>query len=438
MISHIEEYIARHQLLSKGARVVVGLSGGADSVALLVVLSRMGYECIACHCNFMLRGQESVRDHQFARHIASQYTSCFEEITFDTTGYAHEKGISIEMAARELRYEWFEKIRLQYNAEAIAVAHHRDDNAETLLLNLVRGTGIAGVTGMSPRNGYIVRPLLSTSRHEIIDFLKNEEIAYVTDSTNLESIYARNKIRLEVMPLLREINPSADMCLERSIAHLRESEKFYREAIAQWRNRVCTTRDKQLLIDLNLLHTAPSPSTLLFEILAPLGFNTSQIDSMTVQNIASGRQFLSSTNRAVSNRGHLIVTPLHTQTSTTEAIWHKGETHKGGNLVLSYHEATHYNIIKDARVACFDAQCIKFPLVLRHWQQGDTFVPFGMRGRKKVSDYFSDHKFSVIDKEQALLLCDSEKVLWIVGHRASNEARITPRTTQVLQVLLEE
>ena len=430
--SHIAEFIAQEELLSPGCRVVVGLSGGADSVALLAILTALGYDCVACHCNFMLRGDESLRDRNHAQGIANKLQATFVETTFDTTGYAKQKGISIEMAARELRYEWFEQMRIEHLAEAIAVAHHRDDNAETVLLNLIRGTGLAGVTGMGARNGKIVRPLLCVSRDELTSYLAQAQLDYVTDSTNLQAIYTRNKIRLEVMPLLREINSAADTCIERSIAHLRSSEKFYRAAIDEWTQRVCSQSGDELYIDLTLLHTSPDASTLLFEIAAPLGFNASQIEDMAMLEQPSGRQFLSATHRAVSHRNNIIIKAITADTTDILATWLAADTITRCGITPTYCDADHFAIIRDKNTACFDLDRVKFPLVLRRWQQGDSFIPFGMKGRKKVSDYFNDHKFSLIDKENALLLCDSEKILWIVGERAGNEARITHHTKNVV------
>lgn len=436
-LSRIAGFIAQEELLSPRARVVVGLSGGADSVALLAILTALGYDCVACHCNFMLRGDESLRDRDHAELIARRLQVLFVETTFDTTGYAKSKGISIEMAARELRYAWFEQMRLEHQAEAIAVAHHRDDNAETVLLNLIRGTGLAGVTGMSPRNGKIIRPLLTATRDELIAYLDHIGLGYVTDSTNLESIYTRNKIRLEVMPLLREINSAADSCIERSITHLRSCEKFYRAAIDEWTKRACTTQGNNLHIDLNELHNSPDAETLMFEIASPLGFNAVQIADMAATNQHSGRQFLSATHRAVSHRNTIIITPLSAQTDEPLATWHADDTTTQYGITPTYCDAENFSIIRDKNVACFDLDRVKFPLILRRWRQGDWFTPFGMKGRKKVSDYFNDRKFSLIDKENALLLCDSEKILWIVGERAGNEARITDRTTRVLVVKKE-
>lgn len=435
MLTRVEQYIASESLLSPRARVLVGLSGGADSVALLVVLRQLHYDCVAAHCNFRLRGEESERDRDYAHSLANSLGVPFVETAFDTVGYAEANGISIEMAARELRYSWFESVRMEQHCEAIAVAHHRDDNAETVLLNLTRGTGILGLTGMQPRNGHIIRPLLCVSRQEIVDYLSSQQIDYVTDSTNLESLYTRNKLRLDVIPLLRTINPSFDASMERTIAHLRDSEKFYRTAINEWRERVCTEREGTLHIDLDILHTSPAPATLLFEIVSPMGFNASQIDAMSAANLSSGRQFLTATHRAVSHRTNLIITPLdEADGSDILATWSEADITTQCGLKFAYHASDEFAMVRDAAVACIDADKLRYPLILRRWRKGDTFIPFGMRGRKKVSDYFSDKKYSLLDKEQAMILCDSEKIVWVVGERLSEEVRIDAHTRRILVV----
>lgn len=438
IVGRIQEYIAREIELPQGARIVVGLSGGADSVALLSLLCKMGYDCIACHCNFMLRGEESVRDRNHAHDIACRLQLPFVETIFDTTGYAAENGLSIEMAARELRYKWFEAMRIEHKADAIAVAHHRDDNTETVLINLVRGTGLVGLTGMSPRNGHIVRPLLCVSRDELLAYLEQEQLSYVTDSTNLEAIYTRNKLRLEVMPLLRNINPSVDVSLNRTITYLRDSEKFYRESINRWREQVTSLHDNELHIDLALLHSSPSPATLLHEIVAPMGFAAQQVEAMLSAHGASGRRFISATHRVVTHRNVLIVTKVATvNEDDVLAQWNEGDVTSQCGLALSIHDAQGYEIVRRSDTACFDSDSIHYPLTLRRWRQGDRFTPFGMKGKKKVSDYFTDHKFSLTQKENCLILCDSERILWIVGHRAAHEARITHATRKVLQIVVE-
>ena len=434
---HIANYIASHKLLDTGRPVIAGLSGGADSVALLAILKQLGYDVIACHCNFMLRGDESMRDRNHAAHIAAELDVPFCETTFDTTTYARNNGISIEMAARELRYRWFEEMRISHNAEAIAVAHHRDDNVETLLLNLSRGTGIVGLTGMKPRNGYIVRPLLEISRQEILAFLTRHNLTYVNDSTNAETLYTRNKIRLEVLPLLRTLNPAVDESIERTINNLAESEKIYRYAIGQLQEKVCHTKGDTFYIDIALLQTSPSPEALLFEILAPYGFNASQItDILTCCDTPQpGKIFIGTNRRLICDRKKLIVSLL-TENTTRQpvATWDKGETHNAAGINISYHPAEGFVIPRSPLYACFDADRLQYPLTLRHWRKGDTFAPFGMRGRKKISDFFSDSKMSIIEKEEQLLLCDATEILWVVGRRAASTASITPHTRHILLV----
>lgn len=439
VVKRIQEYIIGEKLLSQDDRIIVGLSGGADSVALLAILIQLGYDCIAAHCNFMLRGEESLRDRNHAAQTAHKMSVPFVETTFDTTRYAQEKSISIEMAARELRYNWFEKIRIEYNAQVIAVAHHRDDNNETALLNLTRGTGLAGLTGMSPRNGHIIRPLLCASRQELIDYLTVKDISYITDSTNLEAIYTRNKIRLKVIPLLREINPSVDSSIERTMQYLRESEKFYKFAIDQWKKKVISAHKDNIYIDTIKLHQAPVPTTLLYEILSPYGFNSSQIEDIDNGIHHSGRQFFSATHRIIIDREHIIISPnITAKENTTLATWqaHIESTQHG--ITVRYHQANKYTIPRCKTIASFDADKVVFPLTLRHWQQGDSFIPFGMKGRKKISDYFNDHKFSILKKEETLLLCDQEKILWIVGERIGNEARITTHTQHIIAISVDD
>ncbi len=441
LLQRIERYISKHCRLTTDQPIIVGLSGGADSVALLSILVKLGYRAIACHCNFMLRGEESFRDRNHAVRIAEQLGVPFYERTFDTEHHARNVRISIEMAARQLRYMWFELMRQQFGAQAVAVAHHKDDNAETLLLNLIRGTGIAGLTGMKPRNGSIIRPLLCTSREELIAYLSHEQLDYVIDSTNLEALYTRNKIRLEILPLMRNINSAVDSNIERTIGNLRACETVYRHAIMEQQKRICHEKENVLYIDCELLQNLPSPEAFLFETLSPWGFNATTLDELLACSRApqSGKQFFSASSRAVVDRRYIIVSPLMGSNSTDiVAQWDADDTTTQREISLSYHPAEGFVIPRTRDCACFDADRIVYPLTLRHWRAGDSFIPFGMKGRKKISDYFSDHKFSLIEKENTLLLCDSEKILWIVGERASNEARITENSRRILSVGIEK
>lgn len=416
--------------------VLVGLSGGADSVALLGLLVRLGYPCIAAHCNFHLRGEESLRDERFAEDFAVHVLGVpFYKTDFDTTGYAAERHLSIEMAARELRYEWFERMRLELGAQAIAVAHHRDDSVETLLMNLVRGSGIRGLTGIRPKNGFVVRPLLAVSRQELLQWLAEQSYTYVTDSTNLSDVYTRNFIRLKVLPLLEEINPSVKSSIARTAEHLSAAEAIYLETIRKARQEIVTS-DHRLSIP--ALMRYPAPETILYELLKPYGFTRLVADEVFLSlSKESGKLFYAPDYRLVKDREYLLVVPRDQEgkpaTYTLEAeegVWHEPIELSCRKIVLS----SGFRVEKDKRTAYLDYDKLRFPLVLRTWQEGDWFVPFGMKGRKKLSDYFSDHKFSRIQKEQTWLLCSGNDIVWIVGERSDNRFRIDERTKSVLIV----
>ncbi|MDR3141582.1 MAG: tRNA lysidine(34) synthetase TilS [Tannerellaceae bacterium] len=434
MIDVIRTYINKHNLFSKDKPVLVGLSGGADSVALLAVLARLGYACIAVHCNFHLRGEESDRDEAFAGNFAGKLGVPFHKAGFDTRQYAREKHISIEMAARELRYNRFEEMRVYFDAQAIAVAHHRDDNVETLLINLARGTGIKGVRGMRPKNGYIVRPLLSVGKEDILCWLKEQQLPFVTDSTNLSDEYVRNFIRLNVIPLLETINPSVKEAIARTSAHLSSVETIYRSVIEK--ARIDILKDGNRLSITELL-AYPAPETILYELLAPFHFTRLVAERIFLSlDKEPGKLFLSPTHRLIKDRAYLIITPLEKAEPDTY-ILREEQGECLAPVQLSWEKTVldqTFHLRKDKNVAYFDYDKLRFPLTIRTWQPGNWFVPFGMAGRKKLSDYFSDHKYSLPDKEQTWLLCSGENILWIIGERADNRFRIDKTTTSVLTV----
>ncbi len=431
-------FIERERLLPASARVVVGVSGGADSIALLHALVQLGYECIACHCNFNLRGDESLRDRNFTRGIAMEWGIAYEEISFDTLSVASKEGISVEMACRQLRYDWFEEMRRQHHAEAIAVAHHRDDSVETLLLNLIRGTGIAGLTTMRPRNGQVIRPLLSVTRQEVEEYLSSQGLTFVTDHTNLESLYTRNKIRLEVLPLLRTINPSVDTAIHSTMLHLREVEQVYNNAIKGQLTSLLKQQGECIYLPINQLLAQPSPQALLFEWLTPCGFEATRIDDIMrcCEQGAPGRQFLSATHRVVRDRECLILEPRSWAHREECIVIDKVEPSGSwleGRLTYRCIDAPGYTLPGGQEYACFDLDKLTFPLTLRRWQSGDRFTPFGMRGSRKVSDYFNDRKYSLVDKERAWLLCSGTTIIAILGERIADGFRITPETRRIIE-----
>ena len=431
----VRAYIDKYQLLTVGKLVLVGVSGGADSIALLTVLVELGYSCIVGHCNFHLRGEESMRDECFTETYARKLGLPFVKVDFNTRDYAAEHHLSVEMAARELRYAWFEEMRCVHDAQAIAVAHHRDDNVETVLMNLIRGSGIRGMSGIRPKNGFVVRPLLSVTRQEILQWLSERQLEYVTDSTNLSAAYTRNFIRLRVLPLLETINPSVRTAINRTAEHLAETESLFAYVMADARKRVFEAENR---LSIKALMQYPSPKTVLFELLKAFHFTPSSVDEIFLSlNKESGKLFFSSSHRLVKDRDCLLLSPL-AAAGEKEVYFLTGEDGRwSGPIDLAFSRIVRteeLHIQKDKDIAYFDLDKLKFPLVLRHWQQGDWFVPFGMQGRKKLSDYFSDKKFSRLEKEQVWLLCSGDEVIWIVGERSDNRFRVECATKRCLVV----
>lgn len=421
-IGIVTDFIEKEKLFARNDMILIALSGGADSVALLRILLQLGYTCEAAHCNFHLRGEESDRDEAFVRQLCKVHQVPLHVTHFETLREAEERHISIEMAARELRYNWFEEIRQECGADVIAIAHHQDDSVETFLLNLIRGTGINGLRGIRPKNGNIVRPLLCLDRKEIIDYLKSVEQDYVTDSTNLQDEYTRNKIRLNLLPIIQEINPSVKESILSTAAHLDDTFLIYKKGIKEARQRIQTADG----IHISLLKQEVAPETILFEILHPLGFNATQIkDIYHALDGQPGKVFSSANWHVVKDREFLLI--VHQQ--------------KAVQPILNIEERTFtsdFIIPRDPETACFDADKLRHKLHLRLWRQGDFFVPFGMKGRKKVSDYLVDRKFSILRKEQQWVLCCGEDIIWLVGERTDNRFRIDGNTRNILIIRLAQ
>lgn len=416
----VKKYIETNSLLTPERKVLVALSGGADSVALLLILNELNYVCEAAHCNFHLRGTESDRDEEFVRQLCQEKQITLHVIHFDTAKYAADHHVSIEMAARELRYSWFEELRKTTEAQAIAVAHHADDSIETFLLNLLRGTGINGLRGIRPRNGFVVRPLLCLNRTDIIQYLKKKKQPYVTDSTNLQDEYKRNKIRLHLLPLMEEINPSVKHSLLNTATHLDEAFAIYNKGIEEAKQRVQTQEG----IQIETLLKEPSPQTILFEILHPLGFNNTQIEDIyRACTSQPGKIFESEEWCVLKDRTMLLV--LKTKEIRNERPHLK---------ITEYPYDGTFIIPREKHTACFDTNKLHGTLHLRPWQAGDTFVPFGMKGTKMVSDYLTDHKYSLLQKRHQWVLCCDENIIWLVGERADNRYRVDEHTHRVTVV----
>lgn len=436
-IYEIQQYISEHQLLEEGSRVIVGVSGGADSVALLDILHCLKYECVVAHCNFHLRGEESNRDAFFVEEFCERYKLKYERIDFDTEAYAATHSVSIEMAARELRYNWFEQLRVIHLAGKIAVAHHRDDSVETILLNLIRGTGIRGLTGIAAQNGYVIRPLLSVSRQEILDYLKDRKLSYVDDSTNNEDLYTRNKIRLNIIPLLETINPSAKESIIRTAEHLSQVETVYRYYIEQ----VKTDIFKNNTIDIRKLIQYIEPEAVLYEILSPYKFNSATIRQVFESLISQpGKIFYSETHKLVRDRESFILKERNNISVESFTIRQEDSSisYPLKINVDTIKKDASFEIEKNSNILYVDKGKVQYPLTIRRWRQGDWFIPFGMKGKKKVSDYFTDQKYSLFDKEEAWLLCSGDDIVWIMGKRSDDRFKVDKSTFEVLKIQLTE
>ena len=433
ILSQVKEYIQQNIPLVENDKVLVGLSGGADSVALLSILKELGYCCFAAHCHFALRGEESDRDRNFAKQISAKLGVPFIEVKFDTLKYAADKKISVEMACRELRYEWFETQRTALGCRYLAVAHHRDDSVETVLINLIRGTGISGLTGIAPLNGTVIRPILGLSREEVENYISQSNLNYVTDSTNKETIYVRNKIRNRILPLMKEINPSVYEAIEATSVHLSETELIYREALNKKIESIVEIRDEVAYIKIEKLTEQTAVRTILYEILKPYGFITSQLNDIIASfNEESGKRFFSLTHRIIKDRNRLIVAPLGKEDNYL--------IHYPANEMLRVEYMAVEDLppfTRDKSCAYFDADKLPENLIVRHWRMGDRFLPFGMKGTQKLSDYFTTHKFSLLQKEQIWLLVAGEEILWLVGERQSDKYRITPTTQRVVKFTIK-
>lgn len=439
--NEVAQTISRHHLLSDGEKVLVALSGGADSVALLNVLCNLQYPCVAVHCNFKLRGEESERDERFVRDLCRKKGVRLHVKSFQTKEYANSRGVSIEMAARDLRYAFFDEIRMLEGIGKIAVAHHRDDNVETLLLNLVRGTGLKGLTGMRYVRDAVIRPLLDVSRKDILVYLAESGQTYVVDSTNLENEVKRNKIRLDILPELQKLNPSVAEGLQQTLLHLSDAYQIYRWGVERLKADVC--HDDCILLD--VLRQTPAPRTLLYEILADYGFQSSQVDeiySLNGKETLSGQVFESSEWRLLHDRDRLV---LQKKTEKYQCLchvlpldgWVKVTQDKDFHITRMRYDR-HFEIPRRKDILCVDLNKMVYPLTIRFAGPGDRFVPFGMKGSKLVSDYLTDLKKSVFEKERQLVLCSGQEIAWVVGERPDDRFRIDDQTERILMVQVME
>jgi len=441
MVERLVNFFESTGSFASSDTLLVGVSGGIDSVVLVDLLQKAGLAFAVAHCNFHLRGLESDLDEAFVRTLAERYEKPFFCQSFNTKEIAVERGISIEMAARDLRYGWFEDIRKSHHFDWIVVAHHRDDQVETFFLNLARGTGIAGLSGMNSIHGKVIRPLLFASRKEIVTYAAKNKLNYREDSSNLLTDFQRNKIRHLILPLMEELNPSFRESMQETILHLRETSIIYSQAIERVRELVVRpTKRGDIEISLAELRLYHPITTYLFELLKPYHFNGDVVqDIIQAMGSQPGKQFFSATHRAVLDRDVLFIHEVgqngvkryYLDEDCSEIVFPI-------KLAIGTQKRTASFVLNSSpKTALVDKDLIQFPLILRRWEKGDYFQPLGMTGLKKLSNFFVDEKFSLPEKERTWLLTNGEEIVWIVGVRLDNRYKVTPGTKNILVITLE-
>ena len=439
MKDKVADFIAKQGLLRREGLYLVALSGGADSVALLLILKDLGYRIEAAHCNFHLRGEESNRDEDFVKNLCEEKAIPLHLIHFDTKEYAALHQVSIEMAARELRYGYFRQLRQDIGAEKVCVAHHRDDAVETLLMNLMRGSGVHGLTGIRIRANYgeIVRPLLAVSRQEIEDYLHSIGQPYVTDSTNLVDDVLRNKIRLNVLPLLEQINPSVAENIGKTARFMQETEKVVEAAIKHQQEDLIEHNTQKETVAITQLRRLPSPELFLYEWLAKKGFNTTQVEQLAEHlEGTSGRVFETPDYVLLIDRDQLVLAPRKAPIRSLR-IPEEGRYRLDEGCCIDIKNKENISISRSNDCITIDKAKVKFPLTVRPIENGDFFIPFGMTGRKLVSDYLTDLKCSLFEKQSQLVVTDREgQIIWLVGKRIDNRVRVAEQTKEILQIAL--
>ena len=428
MKNKVQYFITEKSLFKREDKLILGISGGADSVCLMHVLLALGCSFELAHCNFNLRGEESDADEDFVKELAKNHQLKIHVKQFDTLAYAAENKISTQMAARDLRYAWFDKLLIKSSAKYLAIAHHANDDVETFFINLVRGSGLKGFLGIKEKNNVIVRPLLSVSRLEIEQYLKDRDLVFREDSSNASVKYLRNKIRHELMPLLAEMNPSIQQTVKDEMKILEGVSKIYASKVEEVRKDLTQEKNGIVQFKISALLALNPLHTYLYELLAPYGFYTVEAISKALQG-QSGKQFFSSTHQLIVDRENIFISLLNKENEVFEI------TEKTTGLVhpleVKFKVTSDKTIIYDNDIAQLDVERLRFPLTLRKWKEGDKFMPLGMKKFKKLSDFFIDNKFSIIDKQEQWLLCSDVDIVWLVGCRIDERYKLETNTKKV-------
>ncbi|WP_099371920.1 tRNA lysidine(34) synthetase TilS [Sphingobacterium sp. 1.A.5] len=433
----LKHYIENKQLFAKENKVLLAVSGGKDSMLMARLLHDMEQSCIIAHCNFQLRGQESDKDEELVRQYASELGFPVFVKRFETETFATINKVSIQMAARELRYDWFEELRSNQHCDVIAIAQHANDHLETMLLNLTRSTGIQGLTGIQPRRGKLIRPLLFLNSEEIAKEVAKLNVPYRDDQSNFSTKYARNKIRLEIIPKFKEIQPDFESILEQNIQHFNESHQFIKKQVDAIRKSLFLEDEGTVKINVDSIKPYIEDHYLLFELFKPYQFQRNVLEDLSsVIDNPMGQVFESDTHKLLLDRSYLILQEKGKNEFTEITIDNINTVVNLGSKSFSMNEEKNAELKPDKFSAKVDFDKLAFPLVLRPWKIGDSFKPLGMEGSKKISDFFIQHKLNRFEKDAVPILVNAnDEVIWIVGMRLDNRYKVTENTKKVLTLV---
>ncbi|MFT3750093.1 MAG: tRNA lysidine(34) synthetase TilS [Agriterribacter sp.] len=447
LLNEFKQYVTEQQLFSTDDLLLVAVSGGIDSVALCELCYLAGYKFIMAHCNFQLRGTESDRDEEFVIKLAEKYGVQVFTKKFDTLSFAESKKCSVQVAARELRYNWFNEILYAEQKQDetsltkyILTAHHANDNTETVLMNLFKGTGISGMRGILPKAGNIIRPLLFVDKQNIIDFSKLRELAYREDSSNISDKYSRNYIRHHVVPAIEKIYPHASLNINNTASHFRDAEILYTQAIKFHKKKLIEYKNGEALIPVLKLSKTIPLKTVVFEIAKDYGFTPAQThEIIKLLHSETGKYITSATHRILKNRNWLIISSLQPGLPQLTVVEKDDKFifFPNGKITFTIKELKQDKISPDICIASLDIHNIGFPLLIRKWKQGDYFYPLGMLKKKKVARFLIDKKLSLADKENVWVIESNKKILWVINHRIDNRFKITDKTKKMLQIKFE-
>ena len=435
-----ENYIREKKLVTSNETVLVAVSGGIDSMVMLDLFQKSDkFDLVVAHCNFMLRGEESNKDELFIREYCKKNKLDLFVKSFDTIAFANEKGISIQMAARDLRYTWFEELAQENSISKIALAQHLDDQVETFFINLIRGTGISGIHGILPINGNLIRPLLFADRKMILQYQIENNITFREDESNNSDKYLRNFIRHNISPQFEQLSPQFAFKLDKNIARFKEVEDFYKTSIHNNLKQLSTEKNHQLFIDIEKLNSLEYPELHIREMLTEKGFNTDTINKVyqLLSQPISGKYFNSETHELLFNRNQIIIRKKQNKNQAKYLINIGENITNPFNISLEQIDNNLDSYKGKPNIAFLDFDKLIFPLKLRKWKKSDSFIPFGMTGRKKLSDFFIDKKLSNFEKEDIWILESGDEIVWILGHRTDNRYRITKNTKHIYKITFD-